>query len=203
MRRLVERVEREPALRGVDRLAVHPCGRLPDGEPLQDPAEASAVHLRLGRLPVIPVGAVAQREPGEEVATVQVRRLVQDRERTASRPRAAGCPCSSISARRSPTESRSTNTSVFGLERDPLPVSSDPSVGKPRPQCGEGATQAASRPVWIVPRPEQGRKDIAVVRGAGDGEVGEQSHRLARVDLHGVAVDQDLGRSEQMHLERN
>ncbi len=89
------------------------------------------------------------------------------------------------------------------VERDPLPVSSDPSVGKPRPQCGEGATQAASRPVWIVPRPEQGRKDIAVVRGAGDGEVGEQSHRLARVDLHRVAVDQDLGRSEQMHLECN
>ena len=75
--RLVQRVEGQPAAGGVDRVVPAVLADLGRGQPLQGPRELAAQPFGLEVLPVVEAGAVAEAEPGQEVAPVQPGRLGQ------------------------------------------------------------------------------------------------------------------------------
>jgi hypothetical protein len=74
---LVQRVQDQPAAGGVDRPVPVVLADLGRGQALQRPGELAPQPLGLEVLPVVEAGAVAQAEPGQEVAPVQRGRLGQ------------------------------------------------------------------------------------------------------------------------------
>ncbi len=83
------------------------------------------------------------------------------------------------------------------LDRHERPIRIDPAAAEAGAQGRQCAAQA--RPGPIDPRigPQQIDDPVPRLRFAFEGEVGEQCHRLAGVDLQWVAVDVDFWGTDQ------
>ena len=122
-------------------------------------------------------------KPGQEEPAVQRRRLLE-RLQPLARPRAA---------RNSSTSSETPSA----LERDRVAHDGEPASAERGAQGRERAAQRGARPIVVVLGPQQPRQRVAVVGAALDRQVGDERHRLARVDGERGAVDQGDGRTEE------
>ncbi len=59
-----------------------------------------------------------------------------------------------------------------------FPVGHNPGAAQGAVEGGEGAAQSGSGPRLVVFGPEQGRQRVAGLALAGDGQVGNEGHRL-------------------------
>ena len=193
MRRLVQRIERQPPLAVGDRL-VRAAG-LGQGahQPVERDLELPAQRRRRRPLPVVEGHAVAQAEARQQVAPVQH----HGRGQRANRRRAA--------ARRSDQRSEPADVDriVLQLEADSSPSGVEPPAAQRRAQRRERPPQRGPPPVRLRVRPQQVDQQVAPVDAPGHGKVCEQRGRLSRVHTQGLAVDRDPRRPQHVDPERH
>ena len=179
--RLVQRVEGQPAAGGVDRVVPVVLADLGRGQPLQRPRELAPQPFGLEVLPVVEAGAVAQAEPGQEVAPVQPGRRGQ-RGHT-GRAGVLGRVAVVAAAGQQRLEIGHVQPEAGPGEPDGGPVRGQP----PRPdglvQGRQGAPQRPPGVLGVVVGPEQPGHGVAAVPLGVHGQVGQQRDRLAGVDL--------------------
>ncbi len=66
---------------------------------------------------------------------------------------------------------------------DGFPVGLNPVAAQGAVKSGQGAAQGGPRPGLVEFGPEQGRQGIAGLALAGDGQVGDEGHRLAAANI--------------------
>ena len=167
VRRLVERIEREPAAGVLDRARMAPARAEALGEPVEDGAELARERPRLERLPVVERSAVAEPEAGEEGAALQRRGLLELGE---------------VVAAREPAELVDVERHAVPLERDRVARDGEPAAAERRAERRERPPQRRAGAVGRVLRPQELRERVAAVPAPLDREIGEQRGRLARVD---------------------
>ena len=181
---LVQRVERQPLL-GPGHGLVPPAGR---HERIDEPVERRrplAADALGGQLqPVVEGRARADREPGEQVAAVQIG---GGRERVGAGRRVGG----------DAAELGQVEPAAGECEGDRAAVDVEEAAAQGGAQGRERPPQGRPRAVDVELRPEQRRHHLAALRMPGDGQVGEHGRGLARVDLERPAVDFHDRRAEK------
>ncbi len=197
--RLVQRVQGQPAAGGVDRVVPAALADLGRGQPLQRPRELPPQPFGLEVLPVVEAGAVAQAEPGQEVAPVQPGRLGERVQ--AGRAGVVGRVAVVPAAGQQLLEAGHVQPEARLGEPEGGPVGGQP----PRPdglvQGGQGAPQRPPGVLGVVVGPEQPGHRVAAVPFGVDGQVGQHGDRLAGVDLDRRPVALDPRRPQQRDAE--
>jgi hypothetical protein len=182
MRGLVERIEREPPPRVLDR--PHSVGAV--GEAIEDRAELARQRRGAKRLPVVENGAIPQPEAGEEDTAVKRGRAFEIRK---------------LLARSEPLEL--ADVDLAALERNGIPRNLDPPAAERRAQRRERAAERCTRAIGRVVRPQQFCERVAIVDASLDREIREQRGRLARIHRQGRAVGKHDRRTEHADGERH
>ena len=181
MRRLVQRIEREPPSRALQRAFELADGDSCRDEPREDDPEAPAEILGDKALPVVEFRAASKREPGQEVVPVEVR----------SRGERAG-----IARRRQSVEFPQVAPGGGLVERD-----RSPGDDEGRPDCRAGHRQGTPqrRPGARLGGvgPEQAGEPIVALLSAGHGKQGQERSRFASVENRGTSAAFDYGRTEE------
>ena len=181
VRGLVERIEREPASRVLDR--AHARSR----------SRRSRRRAGRGRH-----RARARATPRETTASRRRRRCPAARSRRGTVRGEALPPLrdrASFVARGEAVELRDVHLAAF--ERDGVPRHRHPDAAERRTQRRESPAKRCARAVGRVLRPEETREGVAIVDAALDREIREQRGRLARVDRERNAVAERLRRAEE------
>ena len=197
--RLVERVEGEPATRTRDRLRGVARGSEGAREPVEHRGELPVHLVARELLPVVERGAVAEAEAGEERATVERGGLLE-------RLEAAGAGlvrrvAVALGRRDEPAQLVDVEPDPRPRERDGIPPDLDEARVERRLERRERAAEGGTRTVGVGLGPEEPGERVASGRAPGEGEVGEQRGRLARVDVERPAVDLDQRWAEERDAE--
>ena len=190
---LVQRIEGEAAA-GVGDGVGGPAARLERvHEPVERPLELRPQLSGRIPLPVVEADAVAQPEPGQKVVAVKGggrRQPVHGR-----RPVPGGCD--------QRPEPGDVHRVGLHLEHDGRPADRDPTPSERRSQSRQRAPERGPAAVGIRVGPEQVDQELPRLRAAGHREVGEDGHRLARVDVQRLAVDLDPRGSQHVDAKRH
>ena len=178
MRGLVERVELEPALR--DR---HVAGRL--HQPRQHRRELAPQRVRLGALPVLELGRVAEPEALQE--------LPAEQRRGARHVAVLGERAEAVDVDGEPGPADEADLVAGGVDE----VGADG-----RAQRRQRPPQRAPRVLRVVLGPQQLGEHVARTRPVGQREHGEQRERLARVERDRGSVAHHARGSEQHYVDR-
>ena len=198
--RLVERIEREPAPRTRDRLRRVARGSEGAREPVEHRGELPVHLVARELLPVVERGAVAEAEAGEERAAVERGGLLERLE-AAGAGLVRGVPVA-LRRRDEPTQLVDVEPDPRPRERDRVPPDLDEPGAERRLERRERPAEGGTRAVGVGLRPEQPGERVASRGAPGEGEVGEQRGRLARVDVERPAVDLDQRWAEKRDAER-
>src|SRR5919199_1374060 len=87
----------------------------------------------------------------------------------------------------------------YSLQTDVLPVDLEPALRAGLTKRRESSPQRGASPSLVVFWPEQTGKRVARVAPPGDGQIGEERDRLARVHLERLAAYLDARRAEQRY----
>ena len=196
VRRLVERVEREPPARVRDRR--RRSGRPPAsarGQAREHASRARAAARRRPHCCQLSKATLSRRpKPASRSSRCSATAVVS----------AAISPCVAHGHRGELAEA-GARRSRRRPRRATRPSARCASQPPPRPVLSvESVRRSAARArSSSESRPEQRRQAIARVRVPGDGEVGEQRDRLARVDPQRLAVDLDARSAEKCDRQRH
>ena len=199
VRRLVERIESEPAARTRDRLRRVARGSEGAREPVEHRRELPVHLVTCELLPVVERGAVAEAEAGEERATVERGRLLEWLE--AARARLVRRVPVALGRRDEPTQLVDVEPDPRPRERDGVPPDLDETRVERRLERRERPAEGGTRAVGVGLGPEKAGERVASRGATGEGEVGEQRGRLARVDVERPAVDLDQRWAEKRDAE--
>ena len=188
VRRLVQRVELEPAARVLERLTHVTARSEPPGEAVEHRAELAHDPPRLQRLPVVEGDAVAKTEAGEQLPAIEPSCLGQ---RLGLLLRGEG------------SEAGDVELHAGRVERHRLAEDDDVVAAQSTAQGRKRSAQGGARAVGLGLRPEEGGERVAAVRPALEREEGEQCDRLPRVHGERRPVDLDDGRAEQVEPQRH
>jgi len=183
VRRLVERVDREMALRVPERRAEIAVPLRVNGEPREDLGVRASQRVGLGGLPIVELRAVAEREALEQVAAVERGRV---------REPAVGD---------GPAKLRHVDPQIGPVEIDRLALGLEPAVAERGPQDRQRATKCAPGLLLIMFWPEQRRQGRPPLWLPGHGEVGKERGRLSGVGLDGLPAHRDRGRAQQADVQ--
>jgi hypothetical protein len=181
--RLVERVVKHPRASECQSVAAPALLEVETDEPLERGGDGVAQSLDLEDLPLVEPGGVAQREPGEEIASMERNRLREIA--GAIIARAPGTVRVGEGAGELRIEARHVDGNrEVRCESDPVAIDAEPSL----PECfGERAEGAPERGPgscrWLL-RPEEKGDLRAPAFAPFDEEVGEESFGLAPVELY-------------------
>ena len=187
MRRLVQRLERQPAAGVLDRADVAPAGAEPLGEPVEDAPQLARERSGLQRLPVVERSAVAEPEARKEDAALQGRGLLE---------------LGQVFAAREPAKLVDVEENALPLERDRVACDGEPAAAERRAQRRERPPQRRAGPVGRVLRPQELRQHVAPVPSLLHREIGEERGCLARVDRQRNAVAERLRRPQERQPQR-
>src|SRR5438874_10026352 len=183
VRGLVQRVDREPALRVVDgrsEIALALGARREAGERI---AILRAERVALGGLPVVELRAVAEGEALEEVAAIQTDRVVE----------------ASLTYRAA--ELGHIDGEVPAVQIDRVTVALEPAIAECRAEHRERPAERAAGLLVVGIRPEQCREGRPSLWLGRYRKIGEERRRLPGVGLDRGAADLDARRTEQANTQ--
>ncbi len=190
MRRLVERVDLEPAARMADGAGVVGPRRAGLDQALEHGAELAAQGLGLEQLPVLEGGAIAHREALEQVAAEEREGLLE-------------LPLGGSGRGQGPEPVHVDLEVRSAHEGHPLPGGLDVLLADRLAQGRERPPQGPAGVLGVAVGPHQIRERIARMGPVDEREIGEERHGLAGVDGHGHSVARDARRAEKRHGERH
>ena len=161
--------------------ATVPVGLRDGGEPVQHRGDGPLDGDRARGTPVVELGAVAEREPGQERAAGVIGGRLEH-------GLIGGC--------RGPLELVEVHPRRRDLESDRRAVHLQPAVAERRAEHGQRPTQRTARRLVVRLRPQQGGDLLARERPALRGQQRQDRQRLARIDDERRPVDRDLERAE-------
>ena len=188
VRRLVQRVEREPALRVADRAAVLAALRQRPHQPRRARRRARAAARR-------PRARTRRRSPG-----CRARRSPRAARRGRPRRRRASSSASPAASARNAAHVDVEAVAV--AQRDAVAGGVDPLLADRLAQRRQRPPQRPARVLGILVGPQQLAQRLARARPLGQREVREQRRRLARVERHRLAVAANPRRTQQRDLQR-
>jgi len=145
----------------------------------------AAQLLGHGQLPLVEFGAVAQREAAQEVVAVEGDGGLHLRQ--SFNGRGAGVP-GALRGRDGGLKDGYVTPDVIVIQTQAVAGDVERLFADGSAQGGQRAAQGSPGPLVIHLRPEQGGQRVAGLESAGDGQMGQQRHRLARVGFDGAAV---------------